>query len=650
MSIIDRYSGPKKDRPLGGLLLSIGVLLISLCIALYSPGLHGPFLLDDLSSLVVLAETGGVHDLRSLFRYLAADISSPIGRPVANLSFLLNYLDWPASPWPFKATNLGLHVTVGTLLFLLVNRLVSPTTPTRQAYWVALLAAAFWLLNPLNVSTTLYVVQRMAQLSALFVLTGQLAYVHGRRRQAAGQRGGYVWMTAGITLLGVLAVLSKENGALLPLLALAVEYTVLRHHLGLAAPDRRWTLLFLWLPSTMLLAAMVYASGPGAYAPRAFTMAERLMTEARVLFDYAWHWFNPLLSPRGVLAEGYPLSRSLLDPWSTLPAVLGLLAALAWSILYRQRYPLAALAILFFLAGHAMESTVVPLEIYFEHRNYLPAVFLALPLAHWVVANAHRWRAVPLIAGLILAVLAVQSARVSMAWSDQLSLAMWSAEVNPDSARAQDYLATTLSERGRPDLAVAVLEQAIKRQPTNSHHHLHLLVEKCRIQAIGPEEWQRLQGQFQKYPLGIKSLPLLSDLADSTPSPGCKGVDAKHLLEIQDILVNHPVTRATPETLRQFLHVQGVLRLRMGQPGGALQSFAQAAAIQADIGMGLLQVARLGSSGYYREGLQWLAVVEKMPRPHGWRDRMRAWDFEKEIEHLRKQLQRDLNTRSAADS
>lgn len=581
---------------------------------------------------------------------MAADISSPIGRPISNLSFLLNYPDWPASPWPFKITNLGLHLVVGALLFSLTNRLLGPATPPRQAYWVALLISAFWLLNPLNVSTTLYVVQRMAQLSSLIVLAGLLAYVHGRHRQAAGRRQGYVWMTAGVTLLAALAVLAKENGALLPLLALSMEYTVLRHHSGLAAPDRRWTVLFLWLPSIVLLVAMVYASGPGAYAPRPFDMAERLLTEARVLFDYVWHWFNPLLSPRGVLAEGYPLSKGVLQPWTTLPAILGILTALVWSVWYRQRYPLAALAILFFLAGHAMESTVVPLEIYFEHRNYLPAMFLALPLAYWVVANGHRWRAMPLIAGLILAALALQSARVAMAWSDELSLATWSAEVNPDSARAQDYLATTLSDRGRPDLAVVVLEQAIKRQPANSHFHLHLLAERCRVRAIGPADWRRLQGQFQDYPVGIKSLPLLSALAESTPSPDCKGVDAAHLIEIQDLLVNHPLTRSMPETLRQFLHVQGILRIKTGQPGGALWSFEQAAAIQADIGMGLLQVAHLGSSGYYREGLQWLAVVEKMPRPAGWRARMRAWDHDKEIAHLRGQLQRDLSSRSTGPS
>lgn len=635
---------PARTAREGGFLL-IGLAAAALLLAsaaIYWPGLGGPFMLDDLGSLRVLAETGGVHDLRGLLRFLAADISSPVGRPLANLSFLLNYQDWPASPWPFKLTNLGLHLAVGGLLFLLARALLAGAIPARQADWAALLVAAVWLLNPLNVSTTLYVVQRMAQLAALFVLAGLLAYVHGRRRLAARPRQGYAWMTAGVTLLAALAVLGKENGALLPLLAMVLEYTVLRHHLRLAAPDRRWTLVFLWLPSAILLAALFHASGPAAYAPRDFTLAERLLTECRVLFDYAWRWFNPLQPPRGVLADGYAVSRGLLAPWTTLPALAGLLAALAWALRQRRRHPLAALAVLFFLAGHAMESTVVPLEIYFEHRNYLPAMFLALPAACWLAARGGRLA--PLLAVLFLGALALQSARVAVAWGDELDLALWSAGVNPDSGRAQDFLATVLTERGRPDLALVVLERAVRRQPANSHHHLHRLAVQCRLRAIGPADWQRLRAQVVAHPPDRKSLPLLSALADGLPSAHCRGIDAGRLLEIQDVLVDHPAIRARPETRRQYLHLQGVLRIKAGQPDRALQAFAEAADIQADIGMGLLQVARLGSSGYYREGLQWLDVVARMPRPAGWRDRLRAWDYDLEIGHLRGQLQKDLNS------
>jgi tetratricopeptide (TPR) repeat protein len=618
--------------------------LIALGILVYWPGLHGGFLLDDFSNLPILADVGGVRDWHSLLRYLAADISGELGRPVSRLSFLLNYQHWPTPPWPFKVTNLVLHLLTGGLLYGLVRSLLPGKD--RQAHWIALAVAGFWLLNPMNVATVLYVIQRMAILATLFTLLGLWLYVHGRRLFQDNPRKGYVWMTVAILACTPLAVLSKENGALLPLLALVLEYTVLRHHLQLPAPDRRWSAVFLWLPAIVVLAALFHFSTPAAYASRDFTLAERLLTESRVLFDYAWHWLNPVIPPRGVLADGYPLSKGLLEPWTTLPAVLGILGALAWAIWQRRRHPLAALAILFFLAGHAMESTVVPLEIYFEHRNYLPAVFLALPPAAWLLRQPQRYRLLPALLGLVLLGTAFQSYRLAMVWANDLTLALWSAKVNPDSSRAQDFLATALAGAGRPDLAVVALEKAIRYKPEQSHYYLHLLAEKCQVQEITIADWQRLRAQFRRYPLDLKSLPLLGALVDLAPNPDCRGVSVADLLDLQDELVNHPQTRANPETLRQFLHLQGVLRIKAGQPDLALQSFAQAQSIKADIGMGMLQVAQLGSNGYYRQGLQWLARVAQLPRPQGWRQQTRSWDYDREIDHLRKQLEKDLATKA----
>lgn len=633
-----------KTAPSGAVFIhGLALLLLALITGLiYGPGLNGPFLLDDYGSLPILNDVGGVHDFRSLWRYLASDISSPLGRPIANLTFLANYHTWPTDSLPFKLTNVGLHWCVGGLLYWLAWMAAIPEARPQRAYGIAILVAAYWLLNPFNVSTTLYVVQRMTQLSALFVLAGLIAYVHGRKLQATGHVRGYVWMTCGITVFTGLAVLSKENGALLPLLAMVLEYTVLRHYLNLVAPARRWTATFLWLPSIVLLIAIFHFADHGAYAPRNFSLAERLQTECRVLFDYVWHWFNPLVSPRWVFADYYPISKGLINPWLTLPAILGILGGVVWAIWQRQRHPLASLAILFFLAGHVMESTVVPLEIYFEHRNYLPAVFLVLPLVDGLWKHSQRWHLLPVLAGLILLAMALHSYRLAMVWGDDLSLAVWSAKLNPDSSRAQDFLATTLSNKGRPDLAVVVLEKAIRHLPENSHYYLHLLVEKCRFQEVTVEEWQRLRAQFKAYPLDQKSLPLLTALVAQTPASNCRGVGVTELLQLHDELVNNTITRKKPETLRQFLHIQGVLRAKAGKPGMALQSFAQAQAIQPDISMGMLQVAQLGANGYYRDGLHWLDQVGKLPRPLGWRDRVRSWNYDLEIEHLREQLQKDL--------
>jgi hypothetical protein len=52
------------------------------------------------------------------------------------------------------------------------------------------------------------------------------------------------------------------------------------------------------------------------------------------------------------------------------------------SILWRKRFPIVAFAVLWFLVGHSLESTVFPLEIIHEHRNYLPALGPLLALTY----------------------------------------------------------------------------------------------------------------------------------------------------------------------------------------------------------------------------------------------------------------------------
>jgi len=69
---------------------------------------------------------------------------------------------------------------------------------------------------------------------------------------------------------------------------------------------------------------------------------------------------------------------------STVPAVLGWRAASA--VIRRQKEgPIVAFGVLFFLGGHLLESTILPLEIAHEHRNYLPMYGILLMLFFYVL-------------------------------------------------------------------------------------------------------------------------------------------------------------------------------------------------------------------------------------------------------------------------
>src|SRR5690606_23571777 len=174
------------------------------------------FLFDDFPNLQHLSALNGQLTWRSLAHY-ASLFDGQIGRPLGMLSFAINDSAWPSEPWAFKYTNLLLHLLTGTLIFGLARSLAHVSFRSRSSDLLALLTAAAWLLHPMQLSTSMLVVQRMTQLSALFAIAGLWGYVALATR--ARCRLGAV---AAIAVLGIgtgLAVLCKENGALTPILA-----------------------------------------------------------------------------------------------------------------------------------------------------------------------------------------------------------------------------------------------------------------------------------------------------------------------------------------------------------------------------------------------------------------------------------------------
>src|SRR5690606_32092624 len=169
-------AGMLPTLPIGGSRLLIFAALC-LTVLVYLPGLSGPFLFDDFPNLEQLGARGPIKSLELLRAYLTSGFAGPTGRPVSLLSFLLDANDWPTDPWPFKRTNLVIHLIIGVVLYVTTRKLVEADGHTSEdAPPIAALSAALWLLNPFLVSTTLYAVQRMTQLAALFVLAGIYCY------------------------------------------------------------------------------------------------------------------------------------------------------------------------------------------------------------------------------------------------------------------------------------------------------------------------------------------------------------------------------------------------------------------------------------------------------------------------------------------
>lgn len=452
------------------------LLLAVTVAALYSLGLNGPFLFDDQQNILLNAAVQpAALTLESLRAAWLGNESGPLGRPIASLSFALDFLAYGLQPAGYKASNIALHLASGAALYGFLLTLLRAATLTGR--WrgntpptiVAGFATALWLLHPLQVSTVLYVVQRMAVLAALFGFVGLWAYAQGRLAQLKGARG-WPWLLLAMPLATAAAALSKENGLLLPLLCAVCEWTLL----GLKAQQARseWllravyvSLLASGLLALLLIGPDIWHSLVSGFGGRPFTMEERLLTEARVLWWYLGLLLAPDLGAMNLYHDDFVLSTQWLQPITTLPAVAGWGLAASASLLLAARLPLLAFAILFYLVGHLLESSVVPLELIFEHRNYGPSAGWALLAAAALARLAEtRKRLAFGIAGLLLTLFAGLLGLRSHVFGDEFRLLTHSLQHHPGSVRTQLWAADAykvFSNRSAPEQKTTLRERAV---------------------------------------------------------------------------------------------------------------------------------------------------------------------------------------------
>jgi len=443
-------------------------LLVVATLVVYANGLNGPFLFDDHAHITqnrwVKIESLAWGELWQAWN--SSFQAFPSNRPLAQLSFGVNHALSDGTPWAFKATNLAIHLLNGLFVFVLTRlsyrAIAGKAADSQRGTLLAAATTAAWLLHPMHVSTVLYAVQRMAQLSSLGLLAALCCYFWGRISIAEG-RLGIPWILAAIPA-AVIGFLGKENGVLLPILLLASELTVLS---GLSTGGRRGFVRLVWAVyiALPLLAGLAYlATHPGYvnYDGRSFSFAERVLTQPRALWLYLQWLYIPDVTAYGLFHDDIRLSKGIMDPPTTLLAITALVGIVLGALLLRKRYKVFAFAVLFFLAGHAIESSIFPLEPVFEHRNYLPSFGPIFLLAYLVTITSHRFNVHR--TAVILGILLVSSyglathVRVDN-WSSYQSFALSAATNHPDSPRsnftAAQVLITALPGAGEQTQAIA---------------------------------------------------------------------------------------------------------------------------------------------------------------------------------------------------
>jgi hypothetical protein len=435
-------------------------LLFFIPLAIYWPGLQGDFFLDDYPHIV---NNQAIQIDRLTFNavWTAANStnSGPLGRPLALASFAVNYYFTGLDPYYFKLVNLLIHALTSIGVFYLLRGITERLVPA-QALPVALIAALLWSVHPLNVSTVLYSVQRMTGLASLFMVWGIVAYMYGRTCLLEHKKAGWGWILLSLTA-GAVGLYAKETSILILGYLLIIEWIVFRFAMPTVWQRHILQVSYLALIGLPLAWALTTHLSPGwveaAYARRTFSLTERLLTEGRVLWDYLYLTWLPNIRSMGLYHDGYQISHSLLDP-PTLIALFAHTVLIASAVALRQRWPLLLFAVAWFYVGHSAESTILPLEIKYEHRNYLPMLGMLLLMIHGIYATtAHlkntRKIRVTILTAVMLTFSGAALVRASQ-FGDFWGFSGMEAEHYPESARANQHAGISLIklmlETGKP--------------------------------------------------------------------------------------------------------------------------------------------------------------------------------------------------------
>ena len=586
------------------------ILLLFASVFVYWPGLAGPFLFDDFGTIADLGDHGGVKDWITFKAYVFGGFTGPTGRPLSLLTFLVDGNDWPTDAWPFKRTNLVIHIINGGLLGLITVRILRLVDIEKnRSQWLGLLCAACWLLHPFLVSTTLYAVQRMAQLSTMFVFLGMAFYLRGRSFLPNRPVKAYLTMTLALGFCTFLAMISKENGILLPTLVLVMEFTIFAsQEKRLPALNRNWSALFLVAPSVIIVAYLAYQLAHLKFfevnLPRDFSIFERLLTQSRILLDYLRHWFIPEIYTSGVFQDHFIKSTGFLSPVSTAISAVFHVLLIALGIVQRRKWPLFAFAVLFFYAGHVLESTVLNLELYFEHRNYLPAAFLFLP----VIALLRDKVKLPIFTAIVLSMLLVLGGftrHTSTVWQSYPGIVEASAKKAPTSARAQQQYSLMLFNSQKYDEAIRVTDAAIERIPGNAQLYLSRSLMLCKLNQLSIADFEKMTRVVMPTAYDMRALDIYTGFVASVTGGNCPSIPLDKLRGFFSGMLRLPIN-ADPNLpmFSQIKYFIGLVDVYLREPERAQRNFQESLQSRPGAGHAMQMAALLASNEYYGEALQ----------------------------------------------
>ena len=452
------------------------LVIIILISAIYSPSINGPFIFDD--NINILTNTGiRISELSfdSIDKVLTA--SHLKERPVSNVSFALNYYFHQYNVFGYHLVNVIIHILNCWLVFFLTEFVLKKETEKNsRSYpvWVPLIVALLWGAHPLQTQSVSYVIQRMTSLATFFYLSSLVLYIIAR--QTEGSRAKIV-LYCSTVVTAILAVGSKEIAVTLPFFIFLFEWYYFQSmNLLWLKKNGKYVLLpvvvsiclvFAYLGSNPFERALV------GFDYKTFTIEQRILTEWRVVIFYVGLLLFPHPS-RLSFEHLFPLSSSFFQPFSTFVAFLTIILTLCAAVYYARRERLISFAIFWYFGNLVLESTIIPIEIIFEHRVYLPSVFVIIAIVAVLLRIIKSQKTVLFLLAFILLTLSAWTYQRNIMWGDDVSFMKDNMAKVPVKYRMYTNLANSLLEEKKYSEAISYYYQALKLYPYDAHAYLGL--------------------------------------------------------------------------------------------------------------------------------------------------------------------------------
>ncbi|AVZ84736.1 hypothetical protein [Acinetobacter sp. WCHA45] len=530
-------------------LLGLGFIVTFFYIYLQAMGLTWQF--DDYINLKDLSNASSVQGLNN---FIFGGVAGPTGRPISLLTFLANYNDWMNNhPWGFVKTTLIWHLLNACLIFLLVFNIAKIyINNTNQSYIFALMVAMVWVILPIHASANLIPIQRMTHVSAFFMLSTLLGYVYFRTYLSSKQSPilNLILVIGWVVIGTILAVYSKENGAVVVTMLALLELYFLKRITYPAYP-KLWTLgiylALLIVPLFMLLYLVKNWAGINHHFEfyRDRSLADHLATQIIILWEYLKQIILPRAALLGPFHDGHIVYHWTM--WQPYVALIAWLVAIfvGWKYKAYRLGKFLLFALVWYFAAHQIESSIIPLELYFEHRNYLASLGWVVLIAVLFAEIYKKYQGLSpwhILGGIYILYLLFNLQQITSLWGKPLLAAeMWST-YQPDSPRAAQMLAAQYKQEGFREASIEVLNDFAQLHPKNISLEMQVFSETCEKNSS-----QQNINQLNSLKKNVAKISLPADITVNIASLGenirqkkCAGVTLKNYLNFLMVAAQVP--------------------------------------------------------------------------------------------------------------